>query len=56
MSTYSSGFTANIGITNTTSATINGWTLIFTLPALQRWTPGDGPDPPGHRPFVRRRR
>ncbi len=40
MSTWSTGFTANISITNTGASTINGWTLAFTLPAGQSITSG----------------
>jgi glucuronoarabinoxylan endo-1,4-beta-xylanase len=40
MSTWSSGFTANISITNAGSSTINGWTLAFTLPSGQSITSG----------------
>lgn len=40
MSTWSSGFTANISITNTGTSTINGWTLKLTLPAGQIITSG----------------
>jgi glucuronoarabinoxylan endo-1,4-beta-xylanase len=40
MSTWSSGFTANISITNTGTSTINGWTLGFTLPSGQSITSG----------------
>jgi glucuronoarabinoxylan endo-1,4-beta-xylanase len=35
MSSWNTGFTANIGVTNTGTATINGWTLAFTLPSGQ---------------------
>ncbi|SNY25168.1 cellulose binding domain-containing protein [Paractinoplanes atraurantiacus] len=40
MSTWSSGFTATISITNTGSSAINGWTLSFTLPSGQSITSG----------------
>ncbi|MEV6849085.1 cellulose binding domain-containing protein [Actinoplanes sp. NPDC051411] len=40
MSTWSSGFTAGISITNSGTSTINGWTLKFTLPAGQIITSG----------------
>jgi glucuronoarabinoxylan endo-1,4-beta-xylanase len=40
MSTWSSGFTATISITNTGPSTINGWTLQFTLPTGQTITSG----------------
>jgi glucuronoarabinoxylan endo-1,4-beta-xylanase len=40
MSTWSSGFTANISITNTGASAINGWTLSFTLPSGQSITSG----------------
>ena len=34
------GFTAGLTITNTGSATVNGWTLAFSFPAGQRVTEG----------------
>ncbi|MFC4110252.1 glucuronoarabinoxylan endo-1,4-beta-xylanase XynC [Micromonospora zhanjiangensis] len=37
-STWDTGLTANISITNTGSSTINGWTLTFTLPSGQSIT------------------
>jgi glucuronoarabinoxylan endo-1,4-beta-xylanase len=40
MSTWSSGFTANISITNSGTSAINGWTLSFTLPSGQTITSG----------------
>ncbi|MEU9834815.1 cellulose binding domain-containing protein [Streptosporangium sp. NPDC048047] len=40
MSTWGNGFTANIGITNTGTSAINGWTLAFTLPSGQSVTSG----------------
>jgi glucuronoarabinoxylan endo-1,4-beta-xylanase len=40
MSTWNSGFTASITITNTGTSTINGWTLKFTLPSGQSITSG----------------
>jgi glucuronoarabinoxylan endo-1,4-beta-xylanase len=40
MSTWSSGFTADISITNTGASAIDGWTLAFTLPAGQTITSG----------------
>lgn len=40
MSSWNSGFTANISITNTGTTTINGWTLSFALPSGQSITSG----------------
>ncbi|MEU4219427.1 cellulose binding domain-containing protein [Actinoplanes sp. NPDC026623] len=40
MSTWDSGFTATIGITNAGPSTIDGWTLTFTLPSGQSITSG----------------
>jgi glucuronoarabinoxylan endo-1,4-beta-xylanase len=40
MSTWDSGFTATIGITNAGTSTIDGWTLTFTLPSGQSITSG----------------
>ncbi|MER7284001.1 cellulose binding domain-containing protein [Dactylosporangium sp. NPDC000244] len=40
MSTWNTGFTAAITITNTGTATIDGWTLAFTLPSGQSITSG----------------
>ncbi|MBN1174362.1 MAG: cellulose binding domain-containing protein, partial [Micromonosporaceae bacterium] len=40
MSTWGTGYTANISITNTGTSTISGWTLTFTLPAGQTITSG----------------
>ncbi|KUL23972.1 cellulose-binding protein [Actinoplanes awajinensis subsp. mycoplanecinus] len=40
MSTWSSGFTATISITNTGTSTIDGWRLVFTLPSGQAVTSG----------------
>ncbi len=40
MSPWNNGFTANISITNTGTSTINGWTLVFTLPSGQSITSG----------------
>jgi hypothetical protein len=40
--TYSPGFTANLTITNTTTAPINGWTIQFTLPAAATAWPFGG--------------
>ncbi|MEV4703869.1 cellulose binding domain-containing protein [Actinoplanes sp. NPDC049316] len=40
MSTWNSGFTATVSITNTGTSTINGWTLSFTLPSGQSITSG----------------
>ncbi|WP_433618616.1 cellulose binding domain-containing protein [Dactylosporangium sp. CA-139114] len=40
MSTWNNGFTAAIGITNTGTSAINGWTLGFTLPSGQSVTSG----------------
>lgn len=37
---WSGGFTANITITNTSTTTINGWTLKFTFPGNQQITQG----------------
>lgn len=34
------GFTANMSVTNTSSTSINGWTLVFTFPASQQVTQG----------------
>jgi glucuronoarabinoxylan endo-1,4-beta-xylanase len=39
-STWSTGLTANITITNAGTSTINGWTLAFTLPSGQSITSG----------------
>ncbi|HET9137976.1 cellulose binding domain-containing protein [Actinophytocola sp.] len=36
----STGFTANVTITNTASSTLNGWTLAFAFPAGQRVSQG----------------
>jgi glucuronoarabinoxylan endo-1,4-beta-xylanase len=40
MSSWASGFTATISITNTGTSTIDGWTLGFTLPSGQSITSG----------------
>jgi len=40
ISAWNTGLTANITITNTGSATIDGWSLAFTLPAGQTITGG----------------
>ncbi len=40
MNTWNTGFTANITIANTGSSTINGWSLVFTLPNGQTITSG----------------
>ncbi|MET8140848.1 cellulose binding domain-containing protein [Sphaerisporangium sp. NPDC005288] len=40
MNSWNNGFTASISITNTTASTINGWTLVFTLPSGQAITSG----------------
>ncbi|MEU6712719.1 cellulase family glycosylhydrolase [Nonomuraea sp. NPDC046802] len=40
MSTWNTGFTTNITITNTGSSAINGWRLTFTLPSGQTITGG----------------
>ncbi|MEU8280301.1 cellulose binding domain-containing protein [Microbispora bryophytorum] len=40
MSSWNSGFTASISITNTGTSAINGWTLNFTLPSGQSITSG----------------
>ncbi len=37
---WSGGFTANITITNTSTVTINGWTLTFAFPGNQQITQG----------------
>jgi peptidoglycan/xylan/chitin deacetylase (PgdA/CDA1 family) len=37
---WNNGLTASITITNTSSATVNGWTLAFTLPSGQTITSG----------------
>ncbi|GLV54511.1 hypothetical protein KDH_13580 [Dictyobacter sp. S3.2.2.5] len=37
---WSGGFNGNIDITNTGSATINGWTLVFSFPSGQQVTSG----------------
>ena len=37
---WSGGFTANMTITNTSSTTLNGWTLVFTFPGSQTVTQG----------------
>ncbi|MEU4407819.1 cellulose binding domain-containing protein [Streptosporangium sp. NPDC023963] len=37
---WNNGFTANISITNTGTSTIDGWTLVFTLPSGQSITSG----------------
>lgn len=38
--TWQTGLTANITITNTGSSTVNGWSLVFTLPSGQTITSG----------------
>ncbi|GAB3803099.1 cellulose binding domain-containing protein [Micromonospora zhanjiangensis] len=40
MNSWSDGFTASIHITNRSASTINGWTLVFTLPSGQTVTGG----------------
>ncbi|SED87591.1 esterase, PHB depolymerase family [Streptomyces misionensis] len=40
ISAWNDGLTDNIGITNTGSTTLNGWTLTFTLPSGQTITSG----------------
>ncbi|WP_034592501.1 cellulose binding domain-containing protein [Hamadaea tsunoensis] len=40
MSSWDTGFTANINIANTGTSTIDGWTLAFTLPSGQSITSG----------------
>lgn len=40
MSTWNTGFTATVTITNTGPSTINGWTLAFALPSGQSITSG----------------
>ncbi len=40
VSAWNTGLTANITITNTGSATVNGWSLVFTLPSGQTITNG----------------
>ncbi|WP_269321532.1 cellulose binding domain-containing protein [Herbidospora cretacea] len=40
MNPWNNGFTANISITNTGTSTVNGWTLVFTLPSGQAITSG----------------
>ncbi|MGN9844329.1 cellulose binding domain-containing protein [Nonomuraea sp. H19] len=40
MNTWNTGFTGDITITNTGSAAINGWRLVFTLPSGQTITNG----------------
>jgi glucuronoarabinoxylan endo-1,4-beta-xylanase len=40
MSTWNTGFTASITITNTGASSIDGWTLAFTLPSGQTITSG----------------
>jgi poly(hydroxyalkanoate) depolymerase family esterase len=37
---WNNGLTANIGITNTGGSTVNGWSLVFTLPSGQTITSG----------------
>ncbi|GLW64097.1 beta-xylanase [Actinomadura rubrobrunea] len=41
-SRWDTGFTANVTITNTGDSAINGWTLVFDLPAGQRVSQGWG--------------
>jgi acetylxylan esterase len=38
VNSWSTGFTASVSITNTGTATVNGWTLAFTLPGGQTVT------------------
>lgn len=40
ISPWNTGFTASISITNTGTSTINGWTLVFSLPGGQSITSG----------------
>ena len=40
MNSWSTGFTADVAITNTSSTAINGWSLVFTLPSGQTITSG----------------
>ncbi|MEU8380727.1 cellulose binding domain-containing protein [Streptosporangium sp. NPDC048865] len=40
MSSWNNGFTAGIAVTNTGTSTVNGWTLVFTLPSGQSITSG----------------
>ncbi|WFE38747.1 cellulose binding domain-containing protein [Micromonospora sp. WMMD998] len=40
MNSWNSGFTSSISITNTGTSTIDGWTLVFTLPSGQSITSG----------------
>ena len=40
MNSWSTGFTADATITNTSSTAINGWNLVFTLPSGQTITSG----------------
>jgi acetylxylan esterase len=40
VSAWNTGLTANIGIANTSSSTVNGWSLVFTLPSGQTITSG----------------
>ncbi|WP_308169726.1 cellulose binding domain-containing protein [Acrocarpospora catenulata] len=40
MNSWNNGFTTNISITNIGNSTINGWTLVFTLPSGQSITGG----------------
>ncbi|HEX4701494.1 MAG TPA: cellulose-binding domain-containing protein [Pseudonocardiaceae bacterium] len=40
MSTWDTGFTANLTVTNTGTSAVNGWTLAFTLPTGQTITNG----------------
>ncbi len=37
---WNNGLTASIGITNTSASTVNGWSLVFTLPSGQTITSG----------------
>jgi poly(hydroxyalkanoate) depolymerase family esterase len=40
ISAWNTGLTANITVTNTGSSTVNGWSLVFTLPGGQSITSG----------------
>jgi glucuronoarabinoxylan endo-1,4-beta-xylanase len=40
MNAWNTGFTTDIGITNTSSTPVNGWALVFTLPSGQTITSG----------------
>jgi glucuronoarabinoxylan endo-1,4-beta-xylanase len=40
MNAWNTGFTANLTVTNTGTAPVNGWSLVFTLPSGQTITSG----------------